>query len=264
MTSAVFQSLEVFPAYASGFEFAWSISPGFNEPAPWTFTIFEGHTPAGPWEDISGPLTSVRRWNDETKRIVPKSDTLWFMCRLVSGANTWDSHAVAPYSALNRREFLLGRDIMRREVLHAKTLAGVQVLVYVVSTSGPKCPECLDPITGQVRDPHCPVCGGTGRAEAYLGPYRAWALITPKQRTTQHSEAGGTEEPTQFELRMIGTLPLKKNDVIADPGTGRMFYVDAAQNVAELRRVPLVQTVAVLEAPVSDPAYNLEPHTSGD
>lgn len=259
LTSGVFQRFEVLPSYVHGFEFVWEVTPGFTAPAPWSFTVMQAPTPQGPWTAISPLLSGVRRWHDDRKRIVPKSDTLWFMCKLTHGDRTRESAAVAPYAVLGRREFLIAREIMRKEVLHARTGAGVQILIYVVATSGPKCTVCLDPITGQVRDPACPSCHGTGRAEAYYGPYKAWTLITPRARTAGHQEGGmGVEEPSQFEMRMIASLPLKKNDIIGDPVTGRMYYVDASQNVAEMQRVPLVQNVYVLEAPTSDPAYNLK------
>lgn len=264
MTKTPFTRFDIYPAYEHGFEFAWEVSPGFSAPAPWEFVVFEGATPDGPWYPVSPSLTTVRRYRDHIKRVVPKSDTLWFMCQMRAGGKRYDSAAAAPYQTLSKREFLIARDIMRRETLHARTLAGVECCIHIISTGGPKCPKCLDPITGQVRDPKCPVCLGTGRAEAYLGPYKAWMTISPKTRTTRHTEVGGTEEESQFEFRLVGTLPLKKNDVIADPGTGRMYYVDESKNAAEIRRVPIVQTVTALEAPVTDPIHTIEANQPKD
>lgn len=260
MPTTPFTGFKIYPAYASGFEFVWEVSPGFSAPAPWVFTVYQGPAPDGPWEPISPAVSGVRRWHDGIKRIVPKADTLWFMCRMKAGTKTYDSTATLPYATLDKRAFLIGRDIMRQEVLHARTLAGVECTAYVVATGGPTCPKCLDPITGQVRDPACPVCVGTGRMDAFLGPYKAWMLVTPKKRQYGHAEVGGTEEPVQLAFRLIGTLPLKKNDVISDPGTGKMYIVDGAENVAEIQRVPLVQSVTASEAPVSDPIYALEPN----
>jgi hypothetical protein len=72
------------------------------------------------------------------------------------------------------------------------------------------------------------------------------------------SEDGtGTREPKDFEVRMIGAPPVKKNDLLADTHTDKRYYVDVVQVVAEIRRVPVVQTLTVHEAPVSDPAYKV-------
>ena len=245
------------PNYAEGFTFAWEVIGSLLDPGPWYFTVEQAPAPAGPWTALS-PVIQVYRWSEEKPRRVSKDEVLYFRVRLQTPKAIYYSATIMPYGDLNRREYLLVRDIMRREVLHASTLAGVQNQLWLVSTFGPRCTVCLDPITGGVRDSACKACFGTGRAPAYHGPYATWCLYTPVTRTTQMSEDGtGTRQPRDFELRLIGSPPLKKNDLIVDTRTDKRYYVDVVKVVSEIRRVPAVQTAAVREVPTSDVAYKV-------
>lgn len=164
-----------------------------------------------------------------------------------------------PYGDLGRREFLICRDIMRREVLHARTLGGVKGAVYLVGTFGPKCEACVDPITGHVRDSACPECLGTGRLPPYHGPYETWWTVSPANHVTQLNQDGsGTIEPKAFQIRMIGVVQVKKNDIVVDVATDKRYYVDTVSVVTEIRRIPIVQSLAVHEAALSDPVYSIE------
>lgn len=246
------------PNYAAGFTYAWEVTGALSDPAPWTFTVEQAAAPAGAWTPISPTLVGTYRWSEIQSRHVNKNDVLYFHVKMVTPKGTYYSEVITPYGDLGRREFLIAKDIMRREVLHARTLAGVQGQLWLVSTFGPRCPLCVDPITGQIRDTACKSCFGTGRVPPYNGPYETWWTVSPTKRTTQMAEDGtGTREPKSFEIRMIGTPPSKKNDLVVDTNTDKRYYVDTVQVVTELRRIPVVQILTVHEAPVSDSAYKV-------
>lgn len=256
--STPFLHVGLTPSYAAGFTYAWELSDSCSDPAPWTFQVEQAAAPDGPWDVISPVISGAYRWTESKPRRNNKNDILYFRVRLTTPKATYYSAVISPYGDLERREYLLVRDMMRRELLHARTLAGVQGQLWLVSTFGPKCPVCLDPITDQIRDTNCKSCFGTGRVPPYNGPYETWWTVSPVKRTTQMAEDGtGTREPKSFEIRMIGSPPAKKNDLVVDVRTDKRYYVDVVQVVAELQRIPVVQNLLVHEAPVSDPAYKI-------
>lgn len=256
--SSPFYSFRISPSYIGGFLYFWEIEGEFDDPAPWTFTVQRGPSDNGPWETISPELVNMVAWRDEGgKNLVGKSNVLYFRATLTTPRGTYFSHAVQPYGDLPRREFLLAREIMRREALRARVLAGVLCDVYIRSTFGPRCTFCMDPVTGDVRDSHCRKCFGTGRYPAYFGPHKMMLSFSPDVAHTKSNSNDGTHEERMFEALAIGNPVLKKGDVVVDLRQDKRYVVGMASIVAEVRRVACLQKLAFCEAPLSDPIYRI-------
>lgn len=258
MINTPIKRFDIEPNYSKGFSFSWIISEGLADNGPWKFYIERSQAPNGPWELISPEIVNQYRWDDNRKVLLNKNEILHFRLTMVTPVKMYYSAIIKPYGDLNSKEFYIASDIMRREILHLKNMAGTEGQLYLISTFGPKCTKCIDPINGHVRDSSCPKCFGTGRDPAYNGPYNVWLSFSPIIRTTQMSPDGtGTREIKPFEIRMIGTPVVKKNDVVIDKKSDKRYYVDDVKVVAELRRIPLIQMLSVREAPVSDVIYKL-------
>lgn len=251
-------ALRISPNYVGGFLYCWEMAGGFNDPAPWVFRVQMGQSPRGPWKAISPDLVNVIAWHDEGgKHLVGKSDTLYFRLALKTSAGMYFSGPVQPYGDLPRREFLLAREIMRREALRARVLSGVECDVYISSTFGPRCPRCTDPITGDVRDTHCRMCYGTGRYPAYFGPHRMMLSFSPDISHHKESANDGTHETRTFEALAIGSPVLKKGDVVIDIRQDKRYVIGSASMVAEIRRVACLQRLGFDESPLSDVIYRI-------
>ena len=253
----VISRVDVVPNYGKGFVFSWRIRGGFNDPAPWSFVVQMAPTQDGEWTDVTRKVDNVFALRTSGPLRVNKSDILFFRLRMETPKGVYYSETRTPYSDLSREEFLLGSDIMRREVLHMRKMAGVECRVWSVSNFGPRCTHCVDPITGHSRDNHCKFCFGTGFDPAYRGPFDVWCLFSEnnQHKVTEGNEGNGMEEEKRFSVRMVNSVPVKKNDVLHDNRSGKRYYVNAVQISAELRRVPLVQTLEVSEIATTDPAY---------
>ena len=250
--------VSVYPGYDSGFTFEWDVFGGFNDPMPWEFTVQRGLSPDGPWEDISDPVINILRCDVSGCFLTNKGNTLYFRLKLKTDRGIYFSDYVTPYGDLDRREFLIAREIMRKEVLYCKTWSGVLSDLYLLNESGSKCSHCIDPITGQVRDSHCLYCFGTGKEPPYFGPYSCWASFsTDDHHTKQHGQDGGTIEPKKFTVRLIGTPTLNKNDILIDPRSDKRYYINTVSVITEIRRIPIIQMLSVSEASLSDVIYKL-------
>ena len=254
----VVTQLVVKPNYGNGFSFSWQVYGGLADPGPWQFTVYESPTTPDKWVAVSPTLTNVFEWSDTVRRIPDKDAILYFKVVMVTPKGTYESPVVAPWGVLNRKDYLLGKDIMRREVLHAKKMAGILGSAWIRNVYGPKCKVCTDPVTGVVRNSKCPSCLGTGYSPAYHGPYSTWFTFSPKEVKLEFAEEGnGTYQDRGHTVRTIGTIHLRKNDVLIDIDQDKRYIVMASKFEAELRRVPLVQTVLVSEAPTTDIIYKL-------
>jgi len=253
-----FYAFRISPSYVGGFLYSWEISGGFNDPAPWTFFVQKGPSAKGPWKTISPELVNVIAWRDDGgKNLYGKSNVLYFRTVLKTPRGTYFSPVIQPYGDLPRREYLLAREIIRRESLRARVLAGVECDVYIRSTFGPKCTYCIDPVTGDVRDSHCKKCFGTGRYPAYFGPHRMMLSFSTDASHTKTNSNDGTHETRTFEALAIGNPVLKKGDVVIDRTQDKRYVVGVASVVSEVRRVACLQRLGFDEAPLSDSIYRI-------
>jgi hypothetical protein len=254
----VFTKINITPNYASGFTFTWSISSGLEDPGPWKYCIYEAESGEGPWIPLSPILVNQGVWSETESRLVSKDLVLFFMITLTTPKGTYDSHVITPYGDLDRREYLLAKEIMRREVLQSRTMAGTVSDLWIRSTWGPIATGCVDPITGDVLSDSCGTSYGTGRDPGYYGPVKVWTTYAPLTRDSEQSQDGtGVRQNYVTTVRLIGYPYLKDKDVLVDCKLGKRYLVDGVQHLTELRRVTIVQSVTVGELPVSDPLYRL-------
>lgn len=259
MEDPVITRVDVMPDYGRGFVFAWRVRGGFNDPSPWRFSVQMAPSQEGEWKDVAGPVDDAFAIRTGGSLRVNKSDVLFFRVRLETPKGVYFSETKTPYGDMRRDEFLIAADIMRREVLHMRGMAGVECRVWSASNYGPRCTKCLDPVTGHVRDSHCRFCFGTGFDPAYRGPFSAWCTFSEnnQHKLSEGQDGNGMSEEKRFSVRMINSVPVKKNDILHDDRSGKRYYVNDVQIAAELRRVPLVQTLLVSEIATTDAAYGV-------
>jgi hypothetical protein len=259
MSEQVFTRVTILPSYAQGFTFIWDISKGFSDPFPWKFIVQEAQAEDGPWTDISPELTDSFAYAEVDKsRVVSKDYVLFFRIHMTTPEGTYISHIRTPYADAPRREYLIIKDIMRREVLQMRTLSGVQSVLWTKATRGNKCTKCLDPITGDPTVPDCDECFGTQYNPPYFGPYTMWATYSPAVRDSQQNPDGaGVKQEYRFNIRLIGFPYVKDQDVIVDPESDKRYLIDGVRHELEIRKVPVIQIATAYELPVTDPIYRL-------
>ena len=255
---SVIEKFNVFPDYAFGFSFSWMLDMAFNDSYPWVFQVEVAPAPDGEWKAISPQLVNIFCWSGNVPVKVNKSRVLFFRLKLKTPENEYYSEVIQPYGNLSKKEFLIAKDIMRREVLHMSQLAGVPEKVLLKANWGPRCKVCVDPITGRSRNSNCPSCVGTGFEKPYHGPYDMWMLFSSdSQHQMAENPNTGTTEQKNFTARAIGSIVLKYHDVVIDSRSNKRYYVNNAAIISEIRRIPIIQQLQLSEAAVTDPIYKL-------
>lgn len=251
--------LEVLPYGRWGFVFHWRLDEATDAAPPISFTVQMSPTPAGPWEDLSSPTIDLYWLATEAQVRTGKTTSRNYRVVAVDHkGRRFSSPPVIPCSDLSRSEFLLAHEILRKEELNSRTFAAVAGEAWISAEFGTKCTKCLDPITGDVRNSHCSQCHGTGFFPSHYGPFKMWLQFSSKQNHgAEHDSVGGTKDDQHFQVRAIGTPQLKKNDLIRDKSTGKMYYINSVTNAAEIRRVPIVQSLVVSEAISTDQCYDI-------
>ena len=141
---------------------------------------------------------------------------------------------------------------MRRESLMLDKMSGVPVALYRYDPFSRYTEGSIDPISGIVIDDE-------PRFEAmYYGPFDTKAAFsTMRVAKEQNPDGSGIVDIRKYTIRMIGFPYISDNDIIVDTTQDRRYYVTTVQNVAEIRRYPIVQVMELTEAPKGDPAYML-------
>jgi len=253
----VITSFKIYPNFYNGFEYVWEINSTFAESFPWKFIIEQSDVPYDKFKAVSPELINIYRYSEEKRRMVSKDNVLHFRLKMQTPSNTYYSDVIDPHWQLNKKDFLIARKIMYDEYLGQRNHVGVLVDLWVRVFFGPVC-SCVDPITKDVVTFNCPLCFGTGRQPGYHGPYTTWCTFSPvkKQKGLTDDNTGPTSNYITSG-RLTAVPELKKEDIIVDKASGRYYYIDSVNNVAELRRVPLAQTVELKQVPTSSPIYKL-------
>lgn len=245
--------IDITPNYFNGFTFKWQIEPDFTGPRPWTFVLQETRNHGKSWIDISEPIVNAFIYQEHVTRIYPRTDTIKFRILSTDGnKKKYTSFSIAPYAVLTKREFLLAREIMRKEILMMKRSSGTPVKLFKRDYFARAAPEGVDPISDSVIDPDFEV------GDLYCGPYDLMAAFQPQTKDIKQEDSGlGHSEQFQFKMRTIGFPYINAYDVIFDDNEDRAFKVGTVVDVAEIRRMAVVQDLAVNEIEKSSPIYRL-------
>lgn len=252
-----FTLFKITPNYSRGFYYSWELSGDFNDQGPWDFRVQEGISPTGPWKVISPKLSNIYSWKEDSRTQINKSNVLYFRIQLKTPEGLYYSPVIQPYGVLNKRDFLLSREILRQSLVYSRLLGGIECNAYIKSTFGPKCRKCLDPITGMIRDSHCKHCFGTGRSPAYTGPYKAWIDFAPNTQHQTEVDKTGTIEKKTLQAKVIGNPILKQGDIVVNPTTDKRYYITQVSSESEMRGIPLIQQLVLDEAPQTDAIYTI-------
>lgn len=201
--------LDIVPDYYQGHMFLWDLSQGFPEPRPWRFQVEVSDDGQQRWTPFSPELTDVLQYR-HPDRIAKTNKDLepFYRVRMAAGGRTFYSPVRGVYSSLPRDDYLIAREIMRKELLQMRKMSGVPVKLWKRVRTGTPCTVCTDPVTGEQLRANCPVCKGTRKVESYTGPYDVWASFSPRQQfkklDNSTTELYGTTDQQVYELRMLG------------------------------------------------------------
>lgn len=259
----VFERVVVTNLIADSTTVLWRMSPHFTDPDPesWIFTLQVGHTAnpaADDWEDVGLPAVDASYLVDSEQRVWGKTEWTNYRVKVVTPLGTYYSLPEAGLGALDRKDWLLGRSIVRRNLVAAR-LGWVEGFLLKRKLYGTPCPECLDPQTEEVTIPYCDVCFGSGFVGGYYPPMGCiFAALSPEAGHTEFT--GGPRnvgKTVVVKATMIAVPQLHEDDVWVGRAGDRRYYVHSITNLAEIKGVPLFVSVELRPAPFSDTLYRI-------
>lgn len=245
-------------ASAGGFDFYWDVqSSGFTG-AP-TFKIQSAHTEAGPWTDLLvAPTTLYAAAGLGPKRLSFQEEP-FFRLVVMNGLSTvLQTEPVTPAFARNRHDFLLYREMIRRENLGLAKYHGEPGILLRRIIYGTKCTACLDETLNDVATNECFPCHGTGFTGGYYPPISIFTDLTDDTSQPNNSvlEATGPTENRIVQALFPAYPSVKFKDIYINPASGQRHEIQASSD-DEFRGYSIRQIVTMSRLPITDPAYQI-------
>ena len=257
----MFRDFNAYPNYGEGHYFQWAIEGGAIPAMPLKFTIQKSidlDAPDEEWEDISEELENQYSWQmDWEKPEYSRRHDWFYRCKLKTADDKiYYSEATGLYGILSKRDYLICRKFMRNKAIELRQIGGIPFHLYFTDKRDIKCPKCSDPVTGASRNPACPLCMGTGYINGYYGPIKLYGNISADADNAQLAQDGEWKDSNLFTIVTIGNPYLRAQEtILADLQTGKRFKILQVKNLAEIRRMPILQSSIAVELNKNDISY---------
>ena len=241
----------------------WQLEPTFNQPGPYIFQLQLGKTglrDAADWRNIGSPVTNGYlaydpAWHESGYELLSH-----YRVTLTTPTDVYVSQAANCYGELHERDWVLSREIIRKERVRHKYVSVPGYLVKPMRFGTP-CTRCRDQLTQELLDADCPICSGTGFEIGYHPalPMQCWDLSTQTIQEDIDNEVKGTTRVEPYvTARVIGFPALNKDDIWVNSASDERWLIDSIQIAAAIRNVPIIYQVKLGLLPFNSAAYALE------
>lgn len=259
----VFSRVSVDHLVEGGTRVTWELLPTFTDATPHTFQLevgFTGLAGATDWVDVGSPVVDTFYVVDSTKRIYGKRLITHYRVELTTSAGTYTSQPAATYGTLNKRDWLLARSIIRKELLRhdKKTSPSGFLLKRKWTTAVIDDHVVVDPLTGEVVKTINTDGKGTDKLGGYFNPVAMFMDLSPETHYTRvDDKVRGTINDVRIKGRAIAFPQLNTKDVWVDATSDKRYFVHSVQHAAEIRGVPVIVNVELRPAPFNHPVYEI-------
>lgn len=241
----------------------WQLESQFREPGPYVFQLQYGYTPSNDsvdWKNVGAPVTNGYMATDPGWREGGTELLTHYRVTLTTPENTYVSQPANCFGELTERDWLLSREIIRKEQLRHR-LVSVPGYLLKQYRYGKPCKRCRDELTSEVTDNACTLCAGTGFEVGYHPPMPLQCWDLSPEMTDERVDAqvkGSTRENAYVQARVVGFPALNKDDIWVNGSTDERWLVNEIQVIAAVRNVPVVCQVRLGLVPFNNSIYALE------
>ena len=241
----------------------WGLQRTFCEKTPYEFKLQWAETVNGEWLDVETdePLVDTYFAIDKDQRCWSlETESFYRVVLTTAMGNTYVSMAQQSNGVWSKRDWLIARDICRKEFLMFRKFSGMNVELLKRRIWGPRCPVCSDYDTREVGTSLCSYCWGTGILGGYWPGYNTWILDPTggfvRNKEFNDADGKGIDENIGFEVRVLGYPHISSYDLVKDSSsTGRMFVLREVKELVNVRGVPIVYTAKIKQLPFNHFLY---------
>ena len=255
----VFDRVITLPVAQDSTQVTWWLTPSFVKRIKTTpvFQLQWAETAEAAFVDV-GSTTESTTATDTERRTYSKESFSVYRIKLVMGDSTYYSDPVAVTGRLNRHNYLLAKEIVRREFVLLTRYTGISGDYYARRQWGTPCTACLDFNTGEPTNQHCTTCKGTGLVSGYHAPVTmivGTALQDPHRVTRDENK--GILHDTMMNVRAVAAPSVTTGDVWRCTDTGEFWSIQTHKDIAVIKGVPIVKELELKLIEPDNEVYSL-------
>jgi hypothetical protein len=249
---------------------SWKLNQNFfaqvNPKPPFHFFIDFGRSGTDTWKPLNdSPVVDDCFFVDLERRNFSKLIDHYYRIRLVLPNSPDCPVFISPPCQANGdfervRDFLLAREIVRKEHLLQRKRTGTKGIFIKRKRFGLKCqnPDCLDYDTSEITNSDCPICFGTAKQGGYFAGIEMYVTLQQgwDRRFKQTDQLNIVNNINRFG-RIIPFPYPETGDLWIRDDTGERFFVQTIRQVAEVAGIPVVSVVELRLAPTTDIVYKV-------
>lgn len=239
-----------------GIQVNWQLNPEYTMATTTPDFYVEFARSGGEWErlNIGAPIQDTV-YVDTDKRRYNYRMELEFRVVADDGVEEHISLPSRLSGVWNTHDWLIARDIIRKEYLRLKQYVGTPMWLLRRRASGVRCdePNCLDFDTNNPISVLCPTCHGTGYKNAFYNAIPFYVEFSPTNENKKSTGEYGTEQDgLQQVVRAVAYPRVDAYDMLVAAQTGERYVIRNVQDVAAVRNKPLVYNLQLFRVSGAD------------
>ena len=254
--SGAFDRVVFTPSVRGGTIAAYWLDQTTEAEGPYDFYLEWAEHPEADFIEVAGPSDSGVLV-DGTARRYSKLQHSVYRVRLDAATGTYYSDEMYATGNLNRHDFLIAREIVRREYLALASYTGTQGMLLARKQWGELCPRCTDYDTDMPSDAHCPVCYSVGFTGGYHNLSTLWFGEERIGLRAARQDGVGVRADQKQAVRAVACPFLTAKDVWVNLSTDERWSIESKQELASLRGKPLIYGVEIRLIEPGNIAYDV-------
>lgn len=249
-----------------GVSVQWHLEPEDTDMSSVEVELQRSESPRGPFVTVQtvDPLQTFS-FTDRGAPWRPKNWELYYRLVGLNRATGQPVHTGPAFGLqgrlpLDALEIIRQHNILLRGVNGHGPYSGTLCTAYKRRNFGPRCPHCVDSVTGRVTISGCQSCGGTGfSGGGYYAPVDIHVAMQPHPRALQTTPLMRVEENETTAL-MTNYPVMYSGDILVEPSE-RHWRVTSV-DVTERHRTIVHQTLRLRQLDTNDVEYETLRHSS--
>lgn len=224
---------------------------------PLVYTVLVGTSPSDEFKKLA-EVQDDTQYLDQEDRAFTRAQSVWYAIMTTDRQGTrYFSPPQKMGSVWRKREWLLAREIVRQAMVRLKRRrAGTRGFLLRRRLVGEQCTECLDPDTGQVKNPSCATCYGTGLIGGYHPPIECYVDQQPEKIVIRLDPQQGILSEKTGVWSVLAYPPFSTNDFWVDANSGLRYRVqEQIATICHIESIPIVQQLQAEAEDLDDIIY---------
>jgi hypothetical protein len=248
-----FSELFVYPKYPDSVIVQWSMNNN-SLPENYFFWVYYSDNPEKGFTKLNTAPVINSFIYEFPFALLHKEEYLYIKVTAEIGSETIESTSQGLFYALERRQFLICKEIIRKNNLIRDKFIGPNCQVYKRKVFGVPCPDCIDVHTGLGTDSKCISCFGLKILGGYHDGLDVYCEVVEGDKNIKPSEIGMMEP--RFATGKLTYPIVQRGDIIVEKQRNRRWYVNGYKRKT-VRTFPIDQYVELRQVSPGDIEYKL-------